>query len=138
MKDIEIRLVEKWDIDEIVNLYKSGGWWKESYDESAIPNLIKGSFAFAVVIDKKTKKAIGMGRILSDGISDAYIQDLVLLKEFRNRGIGKKLVEFLINYCHSKNIFWIALIAEPNQDNFYKKIGFKKMKDYIPLKYEET
>jgi len=137
MRDIEIKFVEKWNIDEIVNLYKSGGWWKETYDKSSIPNLIKGSFAFAVVVDKKTKKTIGMGRILSDGFSDAYIQDLVMLKEFRNEGIGKKLVESLIKFCKSKNISWIALIAEPNQDDFYKKNGFKKMKNYIPMKYEE-
>ncbi len=138
MENLEIKFVKKWNIDEIVNLYKSGGWWKESYDKLSIPKLIKDSFAFAVVINKKTGKAIGMGRILSDGISDAYIQDLVVLKEFRNKGIGKKLVDSLIKYCKSKNISWIALIAEPNQDDFYKKIGFKKMEKYIPMKYEEN
>jgi ribosomal protein S18 acetylase RimI-like enzyme len=137
MKNIEIKFVEKWKTEEIVSLYKSGGWWKEGYKDSSIPNLIQGSFAFAVVINKKTGKAVGMGRILSDGVSDAYIQDIVLQKNFRNKGIGKKLVSSLIKYCKNKNIFWIALIAEPNQDDFYKKIGFKEMKNYTPMKYED-
>ena len=135
--EIEIRFVKSWPEDDIVKLYKVGGWWKDSYDKSGIKQLIKGSFCFAVVIDKKTKKAIGMGRVLSDGVSDGYIQDLVILPEYRKKGIGKKLTKSLIDYCKSKGITWIALVSEPNQENFYKKIGFKEMKNYTPLKYEE-
>ncbi len=135
--EIEIKFVKSWSEDDIVKLYKVGGWWKDSYDESGIKQLIKGSFCFAVVIDKKTKKVIGMGRILSDGASDGYIQDLVILPEYRKKGIGKKLTKSLIDYCKSKGITWIALVSEPNQENFYKKIGFKEMKNYTPLKYEE-
>ena len=136
-EQFNIKFVRKWPEDEIVNLYKSGGWWKDHYDKSAIKHLIKGSFLFAVVIDKKTKKTIGMGRVLSDGVSDAYIQDLVVLPEYRKKGIGKKLITDLIQYCKSKNISWIALISEPNQEEFYKKIGFKEMANYTPFKYEE-
>lgn len=135
--NIEIKIVDDWPEDEIVDLYKAGGWWKDSYDKSGIKHLITGSFAFAVVTHKSTDKAIGMGRVLSDGVSDAYIQDLVILPEYRNKGIGKKLVKKLIDYCKSKNIFWIALIAEPDQDGFYKEIGFNKMKNYVPMKYDE-
>jgi len=135
--EIEIRFVKNWPEDEIVKLYKAGGWWKEDYDESGIKNLIKGSFCFAVVIDKKTKKTIGMGRILSDGVSDGYLQDLVILPEYRKKGIGKKLTKSLVDYCKSKGVNWIALISEPGQEEFYKKIGFKEMKKYTPLKYEE-
>ena len=136
-EQFDIKFVRKWPEDEIVNLYKSGGWWKDHYDKSAIGHLIKGSFVFAVVIDKKTEKTISMGRVLSDGVSDGYIQDLVVLPEYRKKGIGKKLITSLIEYCKSKNINWIALISEPNQEEFYKKIGFKEMKNYIPFKYEE-
>jgi len=135
--EIEIRFVKSWSEDDIVKLYKVGGWWKDSYDKSGIKQLIKGSFCFAVVFDKKTKKTIGMGRVLSDGVSDGYIQDLVILPEYRKKGIGKKLTKSLIDYCKSKGITWIALVSEPNQENFYKKIGFKEMKNYTPLKYEE-
>ena len=135
--NIEIKIVDDWPEDEIVNLYKSGCWWKDHYDKSGIKHLIKGSFVFAVVIDKKTGKTVGMGRVLSDGVSDAYIQDLVVLQEYRNQGIGKKLVKKLINHCKSKNIHWIALIAEPNREGFYENIGFKQMKNYTPLKYDE-
>src|SRR5512136_1059137 len=70
----EIRLVNAWPEDEIVLLYKDAGWWKDTYDKAGISQLIAGSFAFAVAVDQKTGKSIGMGRVLSDGVSDAYIQ----------------------------------------------------------------
>jgi len=136
-KNFQIKFVDKWPEDEIVSLYKAGGWWKESYDKSKIKDLIKGSYAFAVVIEKKTNKTVGMGRILSDGISDAYLQDLIILPEYRKKGLGRYLVDELVKYCYSKNIKWIALISEPNQDGFYSNIGFRQMKKYIPMKYEE-
>lgn len=134
-ENIEIRFVNSWPEDELVKLYKAGGWWKDTYDKSKLKGLIKGSFAFAVVIDKN--QTIGMGRILSDGISDAYIQDLIILPEYRKQGIGKKLVDKLIEYCHSKDVKWIALIAEPDQDGFYSSAGFKHMKNCVPMKFEE-
>jgi ribosomal protein S18 acetylase RimI-like enzyme len=133
--DIEIKAVISWPMDDIVELYKAGGWWKSSYDPAGIPKLIKGSYLFAVVIQKQTGKAIGMGRVISDGVSDAYLQDVVILPAFRRQGLGKKLITFLLDHCYSKGILWIALIAEPDQDRFYRALNFKIMDGYVPMKY---
>jgi GNAT superfamily N-acetyltransferase len=134
-KEIEIRLVKSWSEDEIVLLYKAAGWWKDTYDKSGIPQLIAGSFAFAVAVDRKTGKSIGMGRVLSDGVSDAYIQDVVVLQTYRGQKLGEKIVKTLIDFCVSKGIQWIGLIAEPGSSQFYTTLGFKLMKDYIPMLY---
>jgi aralkylamine N-acetyltransferase len=136
-KNIEIRIVDHWPEDEIVELYKAGGWWKESYEKSGIPDLIKGSFAFAVVIDTTQKKAIGMGRVLSDGISDAYIQDVVVYHSYRKQGLGGQLVQKLVNHCISHGILWIALIAEPGTSDFYIPHGFKPMEKYTPMLFSK-
>lgn len=132
-KTIEVKIVNSWQEDDIVELYKAGGWWKDSYDKSAIPALITGSFAFAVAIDRATGKAIGMGRVLSDQVSDAYIQDLIVFPQYRHLHVGTKLVCALIDHCHSKGVTWIALIAEPGTDVFYKHLGFKPMERYEPM-----
>jgi len=134
---IEIKLVDKWPEEDIVNLYKAGGWWKDYYDPSRIKYMIKRSYAFAVAVIKDSDKAVGMGRVISDGISDAYIQDLVVLPEYRDSGIGRQLVKTLLKYCLSKKIIWIGLIAEPGQYGFYSNIGFKVLKKYKPMKYEK-
>jgi ribosomal protein S18 acetylase RimI-like enzyme len=132
---IEIKFVDSWCEDEIVELYKAGSWWKETYDKAKIPLLISGSFVFAVVIDTTTKKVIGMGRILSDGVSDAYIQDVVILPLYRNQGIGNTLLGSLIQHCIEKGITWIGCIAEPKSEMFYKSLGFKPMKAHTPMLY---
>mgnify|MGYP003564745560 CR=1 FL=1 len=134
---IEIKLVNSWDQKDIVELYKVGGWWKDNYNPSGLKNLIKGSFAFAVAVDKISGKAVGMGRLISDGVSDAYIQDLVVLSEYRDQGIGRQIVKILLDHCLSKGILWIGLIAEPDQDGFYSNIGFKTMSKYVPMKYQK-
>ena len=134
-KQIEIRLVKSWPEDEIVLLYKAARWWKDTYNKSEIPQLIIGSFAFAIAIDQKTGKSIGMGRVLSDGTSDAYIQDVVVLQQYRGQNLGKKIVKTLIDFCISKGIQWIGLIAEPGSSKFYTTLDFKSMKDYIPMLY---
>jgi len=136
-QEIEIKLVDSWQESEIINLYKAGGWWKDYYDSSRINDMITGSFAFAVAVIKKSDKAVGMGRVISDGVSDAYIQDLVVLPEFQDTGIGKKIVKKLLEHCLSKKIVWIGLIAEPKQSGFYSNIGFNILKDYTPMKYNQ-
>ena len=135
--NIEIKIVDSWKESEIVELYKSAGWWKNNYDSSKINFMIKGSFAFAVAVEKKLHKAVGMGRVISDGISDAYIQDLVVLQEYQDSGIGKRIAKALLEFCISKKIIWVGLIAEPEQSGFYSNIGFKSLNDYTPMKYEK-
>jgi aralkylamine N-acetyltransferase len=134
--DISISLVRSWDAEEIVVLYRTGGWWKDEYDPAEIPRLISGSFAFVVAVDKKSGRAVGMGRAISDGVSDAYIQDLVVLPEYRRQDLGTAMVSLLITRCREAGISWIALVAEPGSENFYVPLGFARMEGYIPLIYQ--
>ena len=131
-----VHLVHSWDEEEIADLYRAGGWWKEEYRAEELRHLIRGSFLFAVATDEKTGRAIGMGRVLSDGVSDGYIQDLVVLPGYRKSGIGSQIVSVLVKTCRNKGLTWIALIAEPYTDSFYTPLGFQKMNGYVPMIYQ--
>jgi GNAT superfamily N-acetyltransferase len=131
--DIAIRLVHSWNEVEIANLYRAGGWWKEEYDPNELPRLIQGSFLFAVAVNIKTGQAVGMGRVISDGVSDGYIQDLVVLPEYRKTGIGTRIVSSLVKKCIELGISWIGLIAEPDTEKFYLPFGFHPMEGHTPL-----
>ena len=132
---IRIELVNFWDVEQIVELYRSEGWWKDFMDKSRIPELIRGSYLFALAIDISTGKPIGMGRVISDGIADAYIQDLVVLPEWRNKNAGGMIVSALIEQCVSNGISWIGLIAQPGTDAFYTSLGFEPMAGHVPMLY---
>ena len=78
-----------------MDLYRAGGWWKEDMDPTRLGELIEGSFLFAVAIDISTGKTVGMGRVISDGIADAYIQDLVVLEGWKEMGVGRMILSRL-------------------------------------------
>jgi len=135
---VEVRIVTSWNPDEIISLYHLMGWWQDYARPSEVPLLIAGSLAFAVAIERRTGRAVGTGRVISDGISDAYIQDLVLAPEFRRRGIGKQLLQVLLDRCKAAGITWIGLIAEEDATEFYLSQGFFPMPKSVPMLYSEA
>jgi len=58
----------------------------------------------------------------------AEIENILVLEEFRNMGIGKKLCEAFFDWCRVKNIHMVTVEAYKSNIqgiNFYKKTGFK-------------
>ncbi len=131
--NVRIELIRNWEEESITNLYRIGGWLKEDLIEINISKLIKGSFLFAVAVDISSGETIGMGRVISDGIADAYIQDVVVLHNWRGLGVGKMIVSVLLQNCFSKGISWIGLIAQPGTSGFYSILGFSTMENHIPM-----
>jgi len=122
-------------VDQIIDLYKAGSWWKDEYDSSGILPLIQGSFDFVIAYDVDSRKAVGMGRTISDGVSDGYIQDVVVFPDLRGKGIGRGIVKELVNHSRNKGLVWIGLIAEKDSRGFYEPLGFKVFKG-TPMLFE--
>ncbi len=137
--NIEIIPVSSWNPDPVRLLYEIGGWLKRgsSLSRSEISSIISGSYVFVVAVDRMANDTIGMGRAISDGVSDAYIQDLVVKPEYRCRGIGTGIVKIIVRHCLDHGIEWIGLVAEPGSAQFYRPIGFSPMEGYIPMRYGE-
>jgi spermidine synthase len=135
---IKIRIIKKIKYEKVISLYKEAGWWDEEDEKGSnkikkdkIQKIIKNSFIFLGAF--YNKELVGIARVISDRISDAYIQDVVVSKNFRKQGIGKKLIFYILSYLKSKGISWIGLISSPDSSEFYKKIGFEKMEDFTPM-----
>jgi len=119
-------------IKQITSLYRLEGWWsKTSDDPETISRIAAGSHCFMIVT--RANEIIGMGRALSDGASDAYIQDVTVKKRYRGQGIGTRIINALIARLHQDGLRWIGLIAEKNSHNFYERIGFEKMPNSVPM-----
>jgi len=106
------------------------------WDIAHIPRLISGSFLVIVATDQNGN-AIGMGRLISDGASDCYIQDIVVFSDYRHRGIGRRIVSALKKYAILTGHTWIGLISLPGREEFYKHIGFSIMEKYTPMLKED-
>ncbi|MFH0861687.1 MAG: GNAT family N-acetyltransferase [Candidatus Altiarchaeota archaeon] len=133
--DVDVRIVKRWPKGEIIRLYTAGGWWKGSDDPATVGRIISGSFAFAVAVDGSTGKAVGMGRVISDGVSDAYIQDVVVLPRRRGMQVGQDIIKALRDRCILKGIGWIGLVAEPGTGSFYSRLGFRPLKGHLAMRH---
>ncbi|MBW2368331.1 MAG: GNAT family N-acetyltransferase [Deltaproteobacteria bacterium] len=124
-------------IEQILDLYTAAGWWERGPDDAAlIKKLIAGSHCF--LIAEFHDRLIGMGRVVSDGVSDAYIQDVTVLDEYRSQGIATGIVTRLLRRLQADRIDWIGLIAEGNTHDFYARLGFTQMTDSAPMVYKKT
>jgi spermidine synthase len=135
LSEIRYEIVKKANREDVANLYRKAGWWSEKNDNiEFLDDLIANSFLFVCAYDGKD--LIGMGRSLSDGISDAYIQDVTVLADYRRRGIGGSIIRILVDNLYSRGIRWVGLIGAPGTQHFYEELGFKVMKDHIPMQYK--
>ncbi len=123
-------------VDQIADLYKDAGWWTTEYDRNPgfLNKIVENSALFAGAFYQE--RLIGMGRALSDKASDAYVQDVIVLKDFRGKGMGKKIINTLIDELKELGVDWIGLIGKPGTELFYEKIGFKRLPGHVPFKYE--
>ena len=132
---IEYRVVKTADEKQIMDLYLQAGWWDDNPDNIiTITKIIANSYCFVIAVSDE--RVIGMGRAISDGYSDAYIQDVTVLNEYRKQGIGKGIIRTIISFLRENKIQWIGLISEPNAVDFYESLGFTQMKDHIPFIYQ--
>lgn len=71
------------------------------------------------------QELIGAGRAITDGIRYAVIFDVVVLPEYQRRGVGKQMMGYLIAHSGAENIL---LHSVPGKEEYYSKLGFRKMK----------
>lgn len=128
--EVQYQVVTSVPVEAVVALYQAGGWWHESPENrSRIPAMIRGSYGF-MIARLPAGDIIAMGRVISDGASDAYIQDVVVLPAYRGQGIGGELIRRLTAYCREHHIGWIGLVAEPGTTDFYKRMGYHVLNGY--------
>lgn len=134
---VKVHFLKTADSDALKALYQDAGWWDEACERHPefLSQVVSKSALFVGAFCEK--KMIGMGRALSDLTSDAYIQDVTVLKAFRGKGIGKKIITRLIAGLKDRGVDWIGLIGEPDTRSFYENLGFKEMTGHIPYRLKD-
>lgn len=61
---------------------------------------------------------------VSNGVTDAHIQDLMVLPECQGKGIGSELMNRMIEYLKLNKIYMISVIFDEELKSFYEKFGF--------------
>jgi len=74
------------------------------------------------VLAKIENNSVGTGRIFSDG----HIGRIAVIKSYRRQGIGKMIINYLIEIAKKKGRNEVWLSAQCKAIEFYKKLGFSE------------
>lgn len=66
-------------------------------------------------------RCIATGRMLSDGVGNAYIVDVWTQSTYRHQGIGRRIIQMLIEAVPGQHVY---LQTDDDAVEFYKKLGF--------------
>ncbi len=69
----------------------------------------------------------GYADCVSNGVTDAYIQDLMVRPDHQGMGIGTALMERMIAHLKEDGIYMISVIFDEELKPFYEKFGFNTM-----------
>ncbi len=109
------------DWDELAKLYRLAPLGNKN--PSILHKTFTNSMFKCFVYEKGL--LIGVGRALADGADCSYICDIAVLPQYQGKGLGKKIVNKLLDLSKGHNK--IILYSVPGSENFYKQLGFKKM-----------
>ena len=115
-------MVRSPNLKEYQKLRKAVGWW--DVNPTAIEfGLHNSLFSICVIFEDEV---IGCGRVVGDGGTYFYIQDVIVLPEHQKKGIGKcimdAIMEFFKENAHSGA--FIGLMAARGISKFYEQYGF--------------
>ena len=107
---------------DLSDLRESVGW-NRMEDEYSNPLMI--SFYHIAVYEDD--KMVGYIDSVSNGVTDAYIQDLMVHPDYQDKGLGTELMNQMITYLKENRIYIISVVFEESLKPFYDRFGFSSM-----------
>jgi GNAT superfamily N-acetyltransferase len=103
-------------------LRQAAGWGV--YPVDVIDHCLAQSLYCVCAVDGET--VIGMARVVGDGGLVFQIQDVIVLPEYQNQGVGTQLMTAVMNYIriHGVHNCTIGLMAARGKESFYTRFGF--------------
>jgi GNAT superfamily N-acetyltransferase len=136
------------DLDLIHN-FLTNSYWAKGIPRDVIARSIEHSLCFGIYDESNTdfpglaKSArpgarslaqVGFARVISDFSTIAYLGDVFVLESHRGRGLGKWMMECIMQHPALQNLRrWILLTRDAHK--LYAKVGFTPLK--APERYME-
>lgn len=121
--DFSIKDYNDYIEEEILNLYECVGWI--NYVNN--PAMVKNAYANSLKIlgAYENDKLVGIIRVVGDGYSIVYIQDILVLPEYHHQGIGSALLKKVLEMY--QNVYQKTLLTDNTEKTigFYKSVGFE-------------
>lgn len=112
-------------LEDVLHLYQAVGWTIYTHHPQMLEKSLSHSLAIYLALDGDA--VVGLVRLVGDGFSSVFVQDLIVLPSYQRQGIGSALVkEALIDY---KDAYQIQLVTDQTEKNlgFYRSLGFETL-----------
>ena len=150
-KKLSIRFAEEKDIPVILSLIKElAQYEKLSGEVMATEEILKenlfGKRKYAeVIIAELNEKPAGQALFFHNfstfkGKPGIYLEDLYVKPEYRSKGVGKALLNKLIETAKERKcsrIEWVVLDWNKSAIDFYKKMGAEEMNGWLIYRLTE-
>tara|TARA_B110001454_G_C12504638_1_gene344237 strand:- start:126 stop:548 length:423 start_codon:yes stop_codon:yes gene_type:complete len=120
---------EKGLIELLSQLTTTGEITKEDYIKQY--NMIQNNPNHKVYVLEENNKIISCGTLLIEPkfihncSNVGHIEDIVVDKNTRGKGLGKKIIKFLTEECKKYNCYKVILDCSNNHINFYNKCNYQ-------------
>lgn len=113
----------KLDVATIHDYLCNRSYWAQGRAIETVRKSIDNSLCFGIYDHKD--HLMGFARVVTDYTIFAYLMDLFVLEGYRKRGLGKMLVDHILNYEALKDVrFWRLDTRDAHE--LYEKYGFRE------------
>ena len=115
-------------IDDVLHLYQAVGWTNYTNQPQMLAQALTHSLA--IYLARDGEKIVGLVRLIGDGFSSVFVQDLIVLPSYQRQGIGSALMkEALEDY---KDAYQVQLVTDQTERTlgFYRSLGFETLSTY--------
>jgi mannose-6-phosphate isomerase len=100
----------------------------DDFDNGRSPSALERSFAVAsfVALAWGCERLVGMARMLSDGVCNAYLLDVWTASSHRRRGIGSAMVGYLLDRVPGQHVG----LQTDEAGAFYERLGFRPQREF--------
>ncbi len=111
---------------QLRELFDQNAFWARGRTLGQIRRLLAGSQV--VVSVWEGQRLLGFGRASSDGICRAVLWDVVVSDEWQGQGLGRRLVEALLDAPALREVERNYLMTT-NSSGFYEQLGFQGVRE---------
>lgn len=120
----------KIDIDAVCSLLAKS-YWANTRERYTVIKSLENSLCFSLF---HKERQIGLVRVITDGATYAYLCDVIIDEEYRNKGLGSWFFECVMRHPDLQDLRRWSLVTKDAHE-FYKKFGFSDLSN--PEKYME-
>ena len=115
-------------LDDVLHLYQAVGWTNYTNQPQMLAQALTHSLA--IYLARDGEKIVGLVRLIGDGFSSVFVQDLIVLPTYQRQGIGSTLIkQALSDY---KDAYQVQLVTEESEKTlgFYRSLGFEDLSSF--------